>query len=818
MSIALEDPPLVLGTGHGGTPARRAVMRWAWRLSRREWRQQSILMALLLLAVAATTVGLGIAVSAPQDGSIFGTADHLATLSSTGAQVDADIAKLRSSFGTLDVIAHGKPIPVPGSANGVDLRAQNPDGPFGRPLLRLDQGRWPHGRDEIAVTDRVARIFGLHVGGAWDQAGKHWTVAGLVENPLNLNESFALVAPGQISAPDHVDVLIRAADQDFAAKPRPEGMSVQVRSKAADTSTTLVLVLATIGLVFVGLLAVAGFTVMAQRRLRALGMLGAIGASHRHIRLVLLANGALIGGFGALAGAVVGVATWTAVSPQLEPLLNHRIDRFNLPWAPLIVAVLLATATSVIAAWWPARAAARVPVVAALSARPSPPRPTHGFAALGALLLAIGLASLYVAQPSKPAFIVAGVLATAIALLLLAPVGVATIGRLADHAALAPRLAMRDLARYRARSGAALAAIALAVAIAAAIAQSTAATAAKAAAPTGGNLPADQIVVWLSQGAMGGPVQTLTSAQQDSTRTQIDAIAAQLHATSVLALNGAFDPNGPLEHGGRPPVMLGKPHPRGAGVVYNSGEAIPLFVATPELLSHFGIDPATIGADTDLLTPRTNINGYDFFPGRYHDWHPRLQHATLPDYTSLPNVLITTHAITSWHLATIATGWLIDTPHPLSAAQIDKARQAAAAAGFNVESRPTGADQARLANQFTATGIAVALGVLAMTVGLIRSETARDLRTLTATGARRRTRRALTAATAGALALTGAIIGTTCAYLALLAWYHRELQWLAHPPVVNLVAILIGLPIVAYVGGWLLAGREAPAIARQPLD
>jgi putative ABC transport system permease protein len=123
-----------------------------------------------------------------------------------------------------------------------------------------------------------------------------------------------------------------------------------------------------------------------------------------------------------------------------------------------------------------------------------------------------------------------------------------------------------------------------------------------------------------------------------------------------------------------------------------------------------------------------------------------------------------------------------------------------------------------VADYITAAGITMALGVLAMTVGLIRSETARDLRTLAAAGARRRTRRALTAATAGALALGGAIIGTACAYLALLAWYHREVHWLAQPPMLDLAAILVGLPIVAYLGGWLLAGREARVIARQPLD
>ena len=822
MSVAVQDPPVVLGTGHGGLPARRAVVRWAWRLFRREWRQQSIVLGLLVVAVAATTVGLGIGANAPSEASVFGTADHLVTLVSTGRQLEADLAQLRSSFGTIDVIEHEKKIPVPGSANGIDLRAQDPMGPYGRGMLRLDSGRWPQHPDEIAVTDRVATIFRLHVGGTWDQGGKRRTVVGLVENPLNLHDEFALVPLGQATAPDHVDVLIRASTGDFTSKPRPDGTSIQIRSDAADMSSVLVLVLATIGLVFIGLLAVTGFIVMAQRRLRALGMLGAIGASHRHIRLVLLANGVVIGGVGALIGAFVGVAGWIALSPRLESLLGHRIDRFHLPWTPVLVAVGLATVTAVVAAWWPARAAARVPVVAALSARPAPPRPVHRFTALGAVLLALGLAMLFLAQQTRVSFIIGGVLATAIALLLLAPIGVATIGRLARHAPVAARLAMRDLARYRARSSAALAAIGLAVGIAAVVTLSAAVTAAKAAAPTGGNLPADQIVVWLSQETMNGPVPILSATQIGAVRTQVDTIATGLHATSVLPLTGAVDPRQPLERGGRAPAALGKPHAPGLGepgaVVYSSRDSVPLFVATPELLAWYGIDPASIDPGTDLLSPRASIAGYDLIPGRTRDWHPAMRHVTLSGYTSLPNVLITMDGMSRLHLTTVPVGWLIHAPQAVTAAQIDRAQQTAAAAGLNIESRPTGVDQTRLAAGFTAAGVAVALGVLAMTVGLIRGEAARDLRTLTAAGAGRRTRRALTAAAAGSLALCGAITGTVCAYLALLAWYHRDVHWLADPPVLNLAAILAGLPVAAYVGGWLLAGREARMIARQPLE
>ena len=41
---------------------------------------------------------------------------------------------------------------------------------------------------------------------------------------------------------------------------------------------TMVLVISVLGLVFIGLVATAAFTVMAQRRQRALGMLSSLGA------------------------------------------------------------------------------------------------------------------------------------------------------------------------------------------------------------------------------------------------------------------------------------------------------------------------------------------------------------------------------------------------------------------------------------------------------------------------------------------------------------------------------------------------------------
>ena len=48
------------GPRNGGVSARRAVVRWAWRMFRREWRQQILVTALLAVAglLAAVTSGV----------------------------------------------------------------------------------------------------------------------------------------------------------------------------------------------------------------------------------------------------------------------------------------------------------------------------------------------------------------------------------------------------------------------------------------------------------------------------------------------------------------------------------------------------------------------------------------------------------------------------------------------------------------------------------------------------------------------------------------------------------------------------------------
>ena len=138
---------------------------------------------------------------------------------------------------------------------------------------------------------------------------------------------------------------------------------------------------------------------------------------------------------------------------------------------------------------------------------------------------------------------------------------------------------------------------------------------------------------------------------------------------------------------------------------------------------------------------------------------------------------------------------------------------------MTVETKSDTPGLGEFADGATALGIVIALGVLAASVGLIRSETARDLRTLTATGASGTTRRMITAATAAALGLLGAILGMAGAVIAGLAWAHSSLSAMfGDVPLTDVLILLIGLPLIAAAGGWLLAGREPPLIARQPIE
>ena len=531
MSTALRDPPDLAGAG-SGIVARRAVFRWGWRLFRREWRQHLLVLGLLTVAVAATIWGASVVTNAQlpnPDYATYGIAAALVTLSGTDPHLAADIATIQDRWGPADLIENQNI--ATGTTQPVQLRAENPHGHYNSPLLSLVSGTYPAGPGQVALTSQVATLYDTHVGGTWQAAGTTWRVTGIVQDPSDLADEFALAAPGQVTHPSQVVMLIgsAAAQQAISGNGTLPGVPAATfvfpsASRTGPPPATVVLLVEVLGLVFIGLVSVAGFSVMAQRRLRALGMLSAIGATERNLRLVMIANGLAVGVAGALAGAALGLAAWFAYVPALQQAAGHMVDAANLPWWAFALGVVFAVATSVLASRRPAKTMARVPVVAALSGRPAPPKAVHRSILPGVIVFAAGVVCLATAgglagasgNGGSPALhLVAGVVAVIIGIVLLAPLAISML-RASSRLPVAIRIALRDLVRYRARSGAALAATTFAVFLAMGICVVTSVQFENVLAWTGPNLSSSQVIVY-AQPPQGGP-PTATPAQQHPAR------------------------------------------------------------------------------------------------------------------------------------------------------------------------------------------------------------------------------------------------------------------------------------------------------------
>ena len=798
---------------------------------RREWRQQILVVALLTVAVAAAIGSITIAYNTtPPDNSQFGSANNVLEFEGSDPRLlQAGLAAAEKQFGTIDAVGH-RTVPVPGGVEEVDFRSQDPDGPYGGELLAIREGDYPTSPSQLAVTDGVAKLLRLELGSTLALDGVRRTVVGIVENPRKLSDEFALVSPSS-ATPQHVTVLVDADFESFgsfgSSVPALVGQMVRGNDTPEWVNTLAMVSVATVFLFLASLVAAAGFAVIAQRRLRQLGMLAAVGAAQKHLRLVLLTNGLVVGAIAAVVGTIAGLGLWVVFAPRLESAIDHRIDRLSLPWGLITLAVVLALVAATAAAWWPGRAAARLPVMLALSGRPAKPRPARHSAIAAAALIAVGIGSLALSNRDKPLLIVAGIVATILGTVLLGPLAIRIFSALAGRVWIAPRLALRDLARYQARSGAALAAITLALGIAAAVVITASAEEAKSASGPP-NLSDRQIRVYMGPRELV-PVQTRAELARKSARLR--QLSAQIDGARVLTLHNA------LQRGARPevvegvrsyfPVLLTRAETDGGKSFYTPESQV--FVATPAVLRDLGIDPDTIDPTTDFLVDRTVVTAGLVVPKMTGSELLRVSNVQRIDVsrhlfgspgemTDKPPTFITLAGLRRHGWKQIPAGWLVQSSRPLTSEQIGAAREVAAESGLSIEVRREGTSLGMAMTIATAAGAFLALVILAMTVGLIRSESAGDLRTLTATGATPGIRRTLTAATAGALALLGALLGVTGAYILLAGMYYDDLGYLSNPPVFYLVLAVIGVPLTAAAAGWLFAGREPPAIARPVIE
>jgi putative ABC transport system permease protein len=119
----------------------------------------------------------------------------------------------------------------------------------------------------------------------------------------------------------------------------------------------LALVIAIVGVVNTLLLSV-------YERTRELGLLRAVGMSRRQVRSTIRLESVIISLMGTLIGLVIGIVFgWALVTA----LVDEGITSFAIPWSQLMIIVIIAILAGVGAALYPARRAARLDVLRAIS-------------------------------------------------------------------------------------------------------------------------------------------------------------------------------------------------------------------------------------------------------------------------------------------------------------------------------------------------------------------------------------------------------------------------------------------------------------------
>ena len=372
----------------------KAVWRAARFAVRRRKLQTSIIALVLLLSTATIVMAMGLltTVDGPYDRAFAQQLGAHLTVGYDAAK--ATPAQVAASASRPGVTAAGGPYPTQVMTVAETIGPESfPPGPImvaaraaagGDPVdrLTLRSGRWATGPGEIVLASDYGRF-------PFDPLGKKMTFAdGRSFTIVGIGRSItwsaqAWVVPGQLTAPDGLQMLYRLADHDSASGtvtadlPVTSSQSYLVsRSKATENGKVaipflvafgiagLIVAVLTIGNVVSGAV-VSGF--------RHIGVLKSLGFTPKQVTGVYLMMVAVPGVLGGLAGIAIGNVLAMVVATALA-------DSFDLPkssgvsFTVDVLALAGVFAVVAVAAGVPAVRAGRIPAAIAVSAGAAPSR------------------------------------------------------------------------------------------------------------------------------------------------------------------------------------------------------------------------------------------------------------------------------------------------------------------------------------------------------------------------------------------------------------------------------------------------------------
>jgi putative ABC transport system permease protein len=242
------------------------------------------------------------------------------------------------------------------------------------------------GDDGIAVSDTVADERGLRLGDGVtirfaDTGDQRFTVRARYANgdvtPLFItrsayerNVATQLDYQVFVGLVDDVDVAAVRSEVRDAARRYPtaevQDMTEFKAAQAAQVDQVLGLMQALLFLaIVIAVLGIANTLALSVvERTRELGLMRAVGMSRRQVRSTIRWESVIIALFGTALGLMVGLGFGVAV---VRALGGQGIGTLAIPIPSLVVLTAVAAVAGVLAAWWPARRAARLDVLGAIT-------------------------------------------------------------------------------------------------------------------------------------------------------------------------------------------------------------------------------------------------------------------------------------------------------------------------------------------------------------------------------------------------------------------------------------------------------------------
>jgi putative ABC transport system permease protein len=250
----------------------------------------------------------------------------------------------------------------------------------------LSSGGWPTQSDQIAISGAFADEHQLKVGNTItlgdSGSPRTFTISGRYERDELLDD--AVVLPTAVAGWTGVElsantVLVSSADGGAspallaglrsATAAIPNSTATNVDDYVADQTSGLDIVLGIVNglLLFAVVVATLGIAntlaLSVVERTQEIGLLRAVGASRSAVRSMIRVEGVLVALFGGLSGLVVGVLFGAAVAA----ILPTATARLSFPYGRLGLLMLAAGLIGVLAAAIPARRAARLQVLEAIT-------------------------------------------------------------------------------------------------------------------------------------------------------------------------------------------------------------------------------------------------------------------------------------------------------------------------------------------------------------------------------------------------------------------------------------------------------------------